>query len=91
MYRRRLNFTHLESHKAKVITILLQLTLHRNSEHAAAQHKRAPDKKYICSHFEFHIKNTYESRNMRERGSREREREREQAMREEGFDCDQTF
>lgn len=55
MYRLHLNSAHLESHKAKVITILLQRTLHRRGGQRRSA-KCVPDKKYICSCFEFHIK-----------------------------------
>lgn len=46
MYRLHLNFTHLESHKAKVITILLQPALHRRGGQDAQQN--------VCQ-----IKNTF--------------------------------
>lgn len=74
MYRVCLNFTHLESHKAKVITILLLPTLHGRGGQNAQQN--------VCQ-----IKNTsagalnFTSKNIRER---------ERGEREDGFDSDQT-
>ena len=62
MYRLHLNFTHFESHKAKVITILLQPALHRRAGQDAQQN--------VCQ-----IKNTFAAalnstskKHMRERG-----------------------